>query len=123
MPGRSAGCAGAALLRAEPKSLTPALAGVLAERRARELGPSGYDPTQWIQKLSVPVLWLYGGRDLNQPAGTSIELLRGLSVGHDFAVQLFPDASHSLFDERGFPPGLFPAAPEWLRRHGLLATQ
>jgi hypothetical protein len=90
-----------------------------AERRARELGPSGYDPAPWISRLTIPVLWLYAGHDFAQPTGTSMEILRGLSAGHDFTTVLFPDAPHPLFDQSGFPPSLFPTAGGWLKQHGL----
>jgi uncharacterized protein len=90
-----------------------------AERRARELGPSGYDPAPWISRLAIPVLWLYAGRDFAQPTGTSMEILRGLSAGHDFTTVLFPEASHPLFDQNGFPASLFPTAADWLTKHGL----
>jgi pimeloyl-ACP methyl ester carboxylesterase len=90
-----------------------------AERRARELGPSGYDPAPWISRLTIPVLWLYAGHDLAQPTGTSMEILRRLSAGHDFTTVLFPDALHPLFDRNGFPPTLFPTAGGWLKQHGL----
>jgi pimeloyl-ACP methyl ester carboxylesterase len=90
-----------------------------AEKQARAAGPSGYDPVPWIHRLVAPVLWLYGGRDRQQPAGTSMDILRGLSAGHDFVTVVFPNASHSLFDERGFPPDLFAAGAGWLQQHGL----
>jgi uncharacterized protein len=90
-----------------------------AERRAHAEGPSGYDPQPWIRKLGIPVLWLYGGRDRAQPAGTSMQLLKTLSAGHDFTTVLFPDAPHPLFDREGFPPELFPRVAEWLRAHQL----
>jgi dienelactone hydrolase len=90
-----------------------------AERRAHELGPSGYDPAPWIRQLTIPVLWLYAGRDRAQPTGTSMSILGGLSAGHDFTTALFPDAPHPLFDQTGFPPDLFPTATAWLRQHGL----
>jgi dienelactone hydrolase len=90
-----------------------------AERQARALGPSGYDSAPWIRKLSIPVLWLYGGQDRAEPAGTSIQVLRGLSAGHDFTTQLFPSAPHPLFDRDGFPPELFPAVASWLGAQGL----
>jgi len=90
-----------------------------AEKQAHALGPSGYDPSPWIRRLEIPVLWLYGGADRNVPAGTSMEILRGLSAGHDFATAVFPRAPHSLFDQSGFPPDLFGTAAGWLRQHGL----
>jgi dienelactone hydrolase len=90
-----------------------------AERKARAAGPSGYDPQPWIRKLDIPVLWLYAGRDRAQPAGTSMQLLKTLAAGHDFASVLFPSAPHPLFDQSGFPPELFPRVAEWLRAHQL----
>jgi dienelactone hydrolase len=91
-----------------------------AEKQARALGPSGYDPAPWIRRLAIPVLWLYAGQDRAQPTGTSMEVLRGLSGGHDFTTTLFPSAPHSLFDQRGFPPDLFAKSTDWLKRHGLV---
>ena len=90
-----------------------------AERQARALGPSGYDPVPWIRRLAVPVLWLYAGQDRAQPTGRSMETLRVLTPGRDFTIALFPSAPHPLFDQSGFPSGLFPTVGDWLRLHGL----
>jgi dienelactone hydrolase len=100
-------------------SLAATLSIAEAERKARADGPSGYDPQPWIRKLDIPVLWLYGGRDRAQPAGTSMQLLKTLSAGHDFTTVLFPSAPHPLFDQSGFPPELFPRVADWLRAHQL----
>ena len=43
-----------------------------------------------------------------------MEILRGLSAGHDFTTVLFPNAPHPLFDRSGFPADLFPAVTQWL---------
>ena len=90
-----------------------------AVSEAHAAGASGYDPQLWIRKLNIPVLWLYGGRDRAQPAGTSMQLLKTLSTGHEFTTVLFPSAPHPLFDQGGFPPELFPRVAEWLRAHQL----
>jgi uncharacterized protein len=90
-----------------------------AEAQARAAGPSGYDPRPWIEKLTVPVLWLYGGRDRAQPVQHSREILREFSAGHDFAVAYYPAAPHPLFDSSGFPPGLFGTVRDWLASHRL----
>jgi hypothetical protein len=90
-----------------------------AEAQARAAGPNGYDPRPWIERLRIPVLWLYAGRDRAQPVQHSREILRGLSAGHDFAVEYYPDAPHPLFDATGFPAGLFPTVRSWLAAHGL----
>src|SRR5262249_22143268 len=86
-----------------------------AEKLARG-SAFGYDPLPWIQKLSIPVLWLYGGQDRQQPAQHSMEILRGLS-GHDFQISYYPDAGHGLFGFAGFPDGLFAVVRDWLGGH------
>src|SRR6266540_2470761 len=93
-----------------PATFAASLPIAEAERAAHAQGPSGYDPAPWIRKLAIPVLWLYAGRDRAQPTGTSMEILRTLSAGHDFTTALFADAPHPLFDENGFPPNLFSRA-------------
>jgi dipeptidyl aminopeptidase/acylaminoacyl peptidase len=90
-----------------------------AEAQAQALGPSGYDPAPWVRQLAIPVLWLYGGDDRNQPTGRSMQLLRGLAAGHDFETALYPGAPHSLFDRAGFPDGLFARVAGWLTAHSL----
>jgi dienelactone hydrolase len=92
---------------------------VAAEAQAESLGSSGYDPQRWIRRLAIPVLWLYGGRDENQPTGRSMKILGTLAAGHDFETALFPEAPHSLFDRTGFPPSLFGTVAGWLGRHGV----
>jgi uncharacterized protein len=92
-----------------------------AEAEAHAQGSSGFDPAPWISQLAIPVLWLYGGADRNQPTDTSLAILRQLTGSHDFAYRLFPGAPHPLFDERGFSSGVFPAVVDWLRAHGLAA--
>jgi len=90
-----------------------------AEAQAQALGPSGYDPVPWVRQLAIPVLWLFGGADRNQPTGRSMQLLSGLTAGHDFETVLYPAAPHSLFDRAGFPDGLFARVAGWLTAHSL----
>jgi len=90
-----------------------------AEVQAQALGPSGYDPVPWVRQLAIPVLWLFGGADRNQPTGRSMQLLSGLTAGHDFETVLYPAAPHSLFDRAGFPDGLFARLAGWLTAHSL----
>jgi hypothetical protein len=90
-----------------------------AEAKAQAYGPNGYDPVPWIRKLTIPVLWLYGGRDRNQPAHRSMAILQTLSPGHDFEVDYFSTAPHPLFDAHGFPPTLFGTVRAWLSARSL----
>jgi len=90
-----------------------------AETQARAAGPSGYDPRPWIERLRIPVLWLYGGQDRAQPVQHSREILRDLSPGHEFTVEYYAAAPHPLFDGSGFPDGLFATVRAWLAAHEL----
>ena len=90
-----------------------------AEAQARASGPSGFDPRPWLDRVHVPVLWLYGGGDRAQPVQHSREILRDLSAGHDFAVGYYPAAPHPLFEPTGFPAGMFGTIGDWLAAHRL----
>lgn len=59
------------------------------------------DPVATLRKLSIPGLWLYGGRDGSVPARLSIERLDALRLsGKPFEHRLFPGAGHQLpFDD------------------------
>lgn len=55
------------------------------------------DPASSLRTLSIPGLWLYGGRDVSVPARLSIERLDALAAGGKaFEHVLFPDAGHDL---------------------------
>jgi dienelactone hydrolase len=89
-----------------------------AETQARGL-VSGYDPRPWLDRLAIPVLWLYGGQDRNQPPRHSMEIIRALATAHDFTTALYPGAPHSLFGAAGFPDGLWSTVRDWLAAHRL----
>ena len=59
------------------------------------------DPVDSLRKLSVPGLWLYGGRDVSVPVRMSIERLEALAAsGKPFEYVTFPDSGHQLrFDQ------------------------
>jgi pimeloyl-ACP methyl ester carboxylesterase len=59
------------------------------------------DPVDSLQNLSIPGLWLYGGRDVNVPVSLSIERLKALAASRKpFEHGLFPESGHRLpFDE------------------------
>ncbi len=113
---------------AEPAQLTDAAidAQVLAS------GPGGVDPLPWIQRLRVPVLWLYGGRDRHIPPRLSERRLEPIAneAGRDFTIADFPRANHALVEtttgltaemlrSATFAPGMFARVGTWLRDHRL----
>lgn len=95
-------------------------------------GPGGVDPIPWIQKLKIPSLWVYGGRDRHVPPGLSERRLAPIAAeaGRDITVVYFANANHALIETRTgltsemlrsntFAPGMFSRVAEWLRAHRL----
>ena len=77
-----------------------------ATQRLQEAGPSGFDPVPYIERLSTPGLWLYGGADKSIPTDRSVAILTRLKrAGKNFTIIVFPDAGHGLVDT-------IPTAPE-----------
>lgn len=53
------------------------------------------DPCEALGKLSIPGLWLFGGRDIQVPVGLSIESLNALKLqGKYYEYCLFPTLGH-----------------------------
>ena len=80
---------------------------------------SGFDPQPYLERLTIPALWLFGGADRNVPSIHSAALLR--SIKHDRAkdwtIVVYPGAGHGLFDSPPTDPRATPAAEAWIRRH------
>jgi uncharacterized protein len=56
-----------------------------------------YDPAPALQKVTVPVLALFGGKDLQVPAGSNRDaVMAALDKGgnKDHSGKVFPDANH-----------------------------
>jgi pimeloyl-ACP methyl ester carboxylesterase len=95
-------------------------------------GPSGFDPRPFLRTLRIPILWIYGGKDQNQPTRLDIPVLQELkaATGADFSWVVFPDANHGLIPTQnglnseadaapGLAPGFFAALESWLRSHSI----
>ena len=68
------------------------------------------DPRDALEPLSIPGLWLFGGRDVNVPVNLSLERLKTLIArGKPFEFRVFPKAGHMLDDGDAFP-----ATMQWL---------
>jgi dienelactone hydrolase len=69
------------------------------DKRMRDAEPSGSDPKPFLEKLTVPALWLYGTADREVPVDQSVALLNQLKgQGKDFTIVTFPGAGHGLLD-------------------------
>ena len=70
------------------------------------------DPLESLRKLSIPALWLFGGRDPNVPVRLSIERLHPLiESGKSYECEVFPREAHFLPTEK-----VIPFTVDWLRR-------
>ena len=110
--------------------LTEPLAQIDAE--VRRDGPSGFDPRPLLRKLHIPILWLFGGLDMNQPTDLDVESLQQIQkeTGADFSWRVFLDGNHGIFEvktglnaeleqSRGMPPEFFATVHDWIQAHGL----
>ena len=61
-----------------------------------------FDPREGLSRLTIPGLWVFGGRDRNVNVELSIKRLNGVIVaGHtNYSYRLFPDYDHELGGER-----------------------
>ena len=84
----------------------------------QDAGPSGFDPKPFLERLSVPALWLFGTADREVPVDQSVALLNALKgSGKDFTIQLFPNAGHGLLNTPPTDPNAPPAVVEWIESH------
>ena len=59
--------------------------------------PFHYDPMPTLAAVTVPQLWVLGGRDLEAPSAETSRRLRGLIAGgHRITLALYPDAEHGM---------------------------
>jgi uncharacterized protein len=99
------------------------LPGHTVLRRVRQAGPSGFQPLPFLQGMTGPGLWLFGGRDLSQPTALDLEVLARLrATGHDFTTRVFPDADHGLLDVPPTDSQALPTLVGWVR-HTVNTTQ
>jgi pimeloyl-ACP methyl ester carboxylesterase len=53
------------------------------------------DPVDYLKKLDIPVLWIYGEQDRSIPARKSIQIIQTLN-NNKFEIKSYPDYGHSL---------------------------
>ncbi len=86
-------------------------------------GPHGFDPLPTLQSLTIPSLWLLGGRDRSVPTALSASNLRLLEQAHSgrFTIRVFPNCNHSLVDtDTGSRVDVWPGIREWLQEIEIL---
>ncbi|MRX77606.1 prolyl oligopeptidase family serine peptidase [Pedobacter petrophilus] len=75
---------------------------------------SAINPLKSPEKIKIPGLWLYGGKDIQVPVGLSIERLNTLKAqGKPFGYQLFPMLGHNMGSSKSPEP--FDTAVKWIK--------
>lgn len=75
------------------------------------------DPRDALSALSIPGLWLFGGRDIQIPVGLSTERLNLLKAsGKAYQYQLFPELGHNTSSSKS--PETTSFAIQWIKSLG-----
>jgi dipeptidyl aminopeptidase/acylaminoacyl peptidase len=76
-----------------------------------------FDPREVLATLSLPVLWIYGGRDHSIPVELSITRIESMiEQGHtNFEFKVFPEQGHGLDYPTDYPNGV-EFMVEWIAR-------
>ncbi len=95
---------------AEQGTMTPADAEA---RLVDYRGAHGFDPLPYLERLNVPVLWLFGADDRSIPTKRSVEILESLAreKPQRFTWVVYPGVGHGL---RG--AGVWADVRPWLER-------
>jgi dienelactone hydrolase len=101
-------------------------------RWTKFLAMASFDPTEVWGTTRVPILALYGGKDINVPAMANVAALQAFvaqSRNPDVVIKVFPDANHEFMQaktgdlEREAPylskyvPGFYELSTDWTRKH------
>jgi len=95
-------------------------AAEIAEALASFGGTRGYDPEPDLESLTVPALWIFGGRDLSNPTANDVAILNRIQtqLGKDFTIHIFANADHNLIDvTTGWPADAQQIVNRWLVEH------
>lgn len=97
------------------RDTVPTYAQALASRTEKYVWPDflgiDTDPVTSLRELSIPGLWIFGGRDGSIPVDHSIDRLKSLKQrGHAFEYVLIPRVGHNNMDDT------FGLATDWIRR-------
>lgn len=78
--------------------------------------PDDVDPLISLKTVSIPGLWLFGGRDPHVPVELSVQRLQGLIDGgrKNFAYRVYPEEAHDLADSS--KQASFVAMIDWIKQ-------
>jgi uncharacterized protein len=95
-----------------------------AEAYAQLASRVSYDPTPFLRKLDVPMLWVFGENDINVPTARSVATLERLKseINRDITIKVYPGVGHSLMNWKnirsaGYVDGYLELISDWARNH------
>ncbi len=104
-------------LRVRVREYDPELYALLAEE-------VGYDPRPFLERMEIPILYVFGGKDVNLPTEQSVAYLEGLvsSGSSNISLHVYKDLGHSLqkwhrISTAGYPNGYFSLLSDWAKEH------
>jgi len=81
-----------------------------------------FDPADYLKKIKVPVLAIFGEKDTSIPVNKSIKLYKKYlkdAKNDDITIKIFPNANHGI-NVKGKPaPGFYKTMIAWLRNLNL----
>jgi dienelactone hydrolase len=90
-----------------------------------------YDPVPAFEKLHIPILAMWGGKDTFVPVARTVAAFKGAMVkagNKNYVIKIYPNGSHSLLEtqtgspstggkETNWPPGRWELETDWLHKH------
>jgi uncharacterized protein len=90
-----------------------------------------YDPVPALEKLSIPILAIWGGKDTYVPVPETVAIFKhamATAENRAYTAKIYPDCSHSLLltadgspstggTERNFAAGLWKMEADWVLEH------
>lgn len=90
-----------------------------AERYAAYAADLSYDPAPFLERLDIPLYYVFGGKDINLPTDKCVAALLHMIKEHgkDIGIRIYPELGHSLVTWKGlFSMGYAPGYLDTLRR-------
>ncbi len=79
-----------------------------------------YDPDTYLRQIDIPLLYVFGGRDVNIPTRESVAYLESLQSDYSglIDIRVYPELGHSMATWKGvfhggYPPDYLSFAGEW----------
>jgi pimeloyl-ACP methyl ester carboxylesterase len=80
-------------------------------------GVQGYDPSEALHNVEIPVLWIYGGKDRSNPTHYDLKILEKFKRESDknFTIHYYENYNHEMIDEstNAFGSEVIPNLREW----------